>query len=206
MVEFFDWKIIVTVLVTLVALLVALGNHPAVRDFFASVGERLPALGEEDVNRNVSFTVTLDEKEVIAASVKRKINITLNASELLAVTKDVNVNGTNKELRIVGYTGLLMINGSVFEINGSFDRFEVNDVFVVRGPVYAKATFGNIVIDDLSLKEYNTNSSGMLIVGGSEIKFSAIIIENPLGKFIFSEKLAITGLAKKIVIGRIVIS
>lgn len=205
MVEFFDWKIIVTVLVTLAALLVALGNHPAVKSFFAAVSEKLPAL-EESVNRNVSFSVTLDQREVLALATTRKINITANASELLATAKDVNVKGANKEMRVIGYTGFLVINGSAFEINGSFERFEVNDVFVVRGPVHAKATFGNIVIEDLSLKEYNTNSSGTLIVGDSEIKFSAIIIENPLGKFVFSEKLAITGLAKKIIIGRIVIS
>lgn len=205
MVDFLDWKIIVTVLITLIALLVALGNHPAVKGFFAAVSERFPSLGEESVNRNVSFTVTLDQRDVLALATTRKINITANASELLATAKDVNVNGTNKELRIVGYTGFLMVNGSVFGINGSFDRFEVNDVFIVRGPVHAEGIFTELSAEDLSLREYKTNSSGLLIVEDNEIKFNEIRIENPLGKFVFNGGLIIEGLAKKIVIGKIVI-
>lgn len=204
-----DWKIIATVLVTLIALLVALGNHPAVKGFFAAVTERLPAIATEDnINRSVSFSAILDSKDPLLLDAKRNINITMNAVDISSSTGGANLTLKNKELRIIGYKGLVLVNGSNIEINGTFERFETSDLmFFVSDVIYSKGTFSSARIDDVVLKEYITASGGVAAVDGSEIKFFAgLRIENPLADFLFGEKLVITGRAKKIVIGSIIVS
>ncbi len=207
MVGLFDWKIILTALITLGALLVALGNHPAVKEFFGAVGERLSGISaEEDVARNIAFNLTLDSREDLATETKRKINITIGGKEIFAVAKDANINTTNKEMRIRGYTGYVAISGNSFEINGSFERFEVSDVFVVMGDVYSNGIFERAEIDDLALKELMTNSSGVLFVNDDELKFSeGLKIEYLIGRFVFYDRLTVEGLAKKIATGQITI-
>ena len=203
-----DWKIIATVLVTLLALLAALGNHPAVRGFFGSVAEKIALPAPDIVNRSVPFDITLDERDGLAFEAKRNVNITVNASEILSVTSDANLTIMNKELRVVGYRGLVLVNGSSIEINGTFERFETSDLtFFVRGSVYSRGTFRSARIDDVSLPSYSTNSSGTAVIDGSEIKFPGeMSIESPLADFAFNGGLEITGKAKKVTIGKIIIS
>lgn len=203
----FDWKILAAALVALLALVAALGSHPVVKGFFESVGQKIPAIGAEDfVPGNISFSVTA-EKEPFTAAPKKHVNITINAKTMSAAVKEAGINLTGKSVAIKGYSGFIAIENNSFELNGTLESFDTGDVFIVRGDVYASGVYEKIEIESLSMKELMVHSGGVLIAENNEVKFSSRLrMENIIAKFVFSDKLLIEGLAKKISSGQIVIS
>ncbi|MBI4018173.1 MAG: hypothetical protein HY368_01045 [Candidatus Aenigmarchaeota archaeon] len=200
-----DWKVFAAAIVTLLALLATLGSHPAVKDFFASVGGGLPALGgEEFAAGNVSFSLA-SEKESLAVQTIRPVNITVDAVLFHGTVKEASLNVTSKQVRIRNYKGSLSVAGNSLQLNGSLHSFEFDGVFIVRGEVDASASYDKAEIEGLALRELSLNSSGVLVADGSEVKFEQLRIENLLGTFTYTDKLAAQGVAKKITAGRIVI-
>ena len=86
----FNWKAIATVFILLGIIMVVLSTSPTVSGFFVSMKDRLFDLfdiaGDDQVIRNVSFSVTTTDYGPIIFTTNRPINISLDGDFSGAVT------------------------------------------------------------------------------------------------------------------------
>lgn len=195
----FNWKIIVTVFITLGVLLAALSTNPAIDDFYQAAKERIFGVLEEKVTRNVTFTVSADSYTNLSFS--GNMNFIITPVDFSADVKDGKIY-TNKTIQIIGFTGSGSIDRDLLTLDGEFKKIEQEGTSIsfAQGPIKASSTYSRIAAENLTLKHL-TIPGGKLTLGGTEISFSsAAEIYYPQGDFEFDSGLKASGAASKIIL------
>ena len=113
----FEWKIIITVLVTLGLILTYVGSNPTVSGFFDSVSGRFGSIMGES-QRNVEFTLNVDRYGDFDFSAKEPVDF-LVTGYTEATLKTGNLK-TNKTLGIYGFVGSGSVKGNGLALDGNF--------------------------------------------------------------------------------------
>ena len=203
----FNWKAIATVFILLGIIMVVLSTSPTVSGFFVSMKDRLFDLfdiaGDDQVIRNVSFSVTTTDYGPIIFTTNRPINISLDGD----FSGDVTIAGSpgnvkSSSVRINNFMGSGRIESSRLNINGDFSSIITTDLAInVSGTVSTDSSFNNLVVKNLGLARLQVqDASGSVYAKGNEIKITEedLDIVNPLGTFEFDNELTVKASASTI--------
>ncbi len=198
--KFMAWKILATVMITLVILAVLLSSNPEIARFFNSIFGRFSDVVETEEARNVQFTLHIDKYDKIAYDSSRPVNISLNAKRFETKISGVDVNGTGKGISITNYRGKIEIDNATIALDGRFDTLLLpGAASFPSGTIAVASDFNGVKLENFGPKEFIINTTGTLTVAGSENRFNGTIsIDSLLGTFDFGDKLTIAGKAKKI--------
>ena len=181
----FEWKIVLTVIVTLGIIFAYLGTNPTVSSFFDSVGNRVSSMTGFNPQGNVQFALTSDKYATINFNVA-DTNFTI-VGDTSATLKTGNLR-TNKTLVVSGFRGTGSVSGNVLKIDGKIAKVELPEIAVaVQETIDSNSTFTSLSAANLKLGELKImNTTGTLIVRGTTTQFSGDIdIVAPVGDFGF---------------------
>ncbi|KHO47773.1 MAG: hypothetical protein QT00_C0002G0435 [archaeon GW2011_AR5] len=191
----FEWKIIITVLVTLGLVLTYVGTNPTVSGFFDSVSGRFGSIMGES-QRNVEFSLDVDKYGDFDFSAKEPVDF-LVTGYTEATLKTGNLK-TNKTVGIYGFRGTGSVEGNVLALDGKMAKVELPEITVsVQETVKSASTFTELTAKNLAVKEIRlTGVTGTLTSRGSTTQFSGdLTIASPMGDFDFGNGLRINGSA-----------
>lgn len=197
----FSAKLVVTLFVTLAILVVFLFSSPQVGSFFTSTGGRITDFlsPQDNIERNVSFSLKLPIYEGVNATA-RNSNIFISSKIFSATVKDGALDTTGGA-KILGYSGRISVTGDIINLDGQFKKIELKNTSLsfAQGPVDSSTFFDSVTIENLTLKEFKSNTGGTIFVNGGEMRIEgAIEITSPQGNFSFDGGLTIAGRAAKI--------
>ena len=197
----FNMKVVATIFITLAILVAILSASPQLGGFFQSTKDKITDFlsPQENIERNISFSLTLQGYENITATAKN-VNIFLNTKKFTASIKDGTLD-TKGSLNVIGYNGLLSVAKNEIALEGDFRKIELENASLTfaQGPIKSSSAFENLVIDNLTLKELKSGAGGIVVVNGAETRFSKQIeISSPNGRFSFDSGLQAIGKAAKI--------
>ena len=194
------WKILATIMITLVILAVLLSSNPQVSNFFNSIFGRFSGVVETEEARNVQFELYLESYGKIEHESSRPVNISMNAERFETKIGEASINVTEKNVSITNYKGKIEINGKNITLDGKFESLLLPGfASFPGGAASVSAGFGSLQIGNIGPKQFAMNTSGLLRIGASESRFNGTInIASPLGTFSFGDNLTITGKARKI--------
>ncbi len=194
------WKILATIMITLIILAVLLSSNPQIAGFFSKIFGGFSDVIETEETRNVQFSIFLGRYDKIAYDSSRMVNISINAKRFETKIANVDVNATGKDISITNYRGKIEINGKNITLDGRFEALLLPGVASFPSSTIAISTeFNTAKLDNFGPKELVMNTTGLLVVGSSENRFNGTIkIESALGTFNLGNNLTISGRAKKI--------
>ncbi len=193
----FNWKLIVTVIILLGIVALVTSTQTSVQDFFSSVTDRLFSIIGSSEERNISFSLVAEYSNI---SFKDSANITIEPILFSADIRYINIR--TSDTIAMDFSGSGEIYGNSLRLDGVTDNIEIanSSIALNKASVISNCTFNSLVIEGLELKELLL-TDGSLIVKGTETRFSdSIEIYNLEGRFEFSDKLKIEGLASRIAI------
>ncbi len=181
------WKILVTIMITLIILVVVLSTNPQIGAFFNGIFGRFGSVIEPEIERDVQFTLALDSYDKIAYDSSRPVNITINVKKMETKVSDVALNISEKNISITNYRGKVEVNGTTMTLDGSFEAFLLpGAASFPRGTLITPVSFNDAKLENFGPKELVMNATGTLTVGASQNRFSGIIsIDSSLGTFDF---------------------
>lgn len=195
----FEWKIVLTVIVTLGIIFAYLGSNPVVSGFFDSVGSKVSSLTGFSTQGNVEFSLAADKYGVIGF-IAGNSNFTI-VGETSAALKTGNLR-TNKTLAVYGFHGTGSVNGNILMLDGKIAKVELPEIAVaVQETIKSNSTFTSLSAAGLKLGDLKIiNTTGTLVVRGATTHFSGDIdIVSPVGDFYFANStLSASGKAAKI--------
>ncbi len=194
------WKILATIMITLIILAVLLSSNPQIAGFFSKIFGRFSDVIETEETRNVQFSLFLDMYDKIAYDSSRPVNISMNPKRFETKIANVDVNGTGKDISITNYRGKIEIDKGNITLDGKFEAFLLpGTASFPGGAIAVTSEFNAAKLDNFGPKELVMNTTGLLTVGATENRFSGIIkIDSVLGTFTFGNNLTISGRVKKI--------
>lgn len=198
-----SWKIFATVVIVLAILAYLLASNPDVARFFSSISSRVGGAVDAglEAKRPVEFSLQLDSYGPVGFSKGRLLNISITG-DITAKLKEGGIHAS-KSLNIINYQGLGTVADTLM-LDGTFGRIEVPEFsLTINGPISMDSPYSVVEIDNLVIKSLGMNSSGVLVVRGTETKFTGTIsINEPAGRFVFDRtngtRLSIEGTAQKI--------
>ena len=197
-----DWKIIVTIIVTLGLVMGYVGTNPAVSGFFDVVGDKFSAFTGDSTPRNIEFGLGADKYSDLEFTAKVPIDFVVTGYTEASL-KTGNLK-TNKTVGIYGFKGTGSIKSNTLTLDGKMTKVELPEITVsVQETVKSTSTFTSLSAKNLSVKELKIEkTSGSLSVRGTSTQFSGDIdISSPIGDFdFFSGKsvLSVSGKASTI--------
>ena len=195
----FEWKIIITIIVTLGLVMGYVGSNPTVSGFFDSVGGRFSSLIGDNAQRNVEFSLDVDKYSDVEFSAKYPVDF-LVTGYTEASLKTGNLK-TNKTVGIYGFRGTGSVKGNTLALNGKMAKVELPEITVsVEETVESTSTFTGLSVKNLAVREIKIQQvSGTLSARGTTTQFSGdISIVSPMGDFDFGDSFKITGKAASI--------
>jgi hypothetical protein len=194
------WKILATIMITLIILVVLLSSNPQIAGFFSKIFGGFSGVIETEETRNVQFSLFLDMYDKIAYDSSRPVNISINAKRFETKIANVDVNATGKYIAITNYRGKIEIDKGNITLDGKFEALLLpGTASFPSGAIAVTSEFNTAKLDNFGPKELMMNTTGLLVVGSSENKFNGTIkIDSVLGTFNFGDNLTISGKAKKI--------
>lgn len=197
----FNMKVAATIFITLAILVAILSMSPQLGGFFQSTKDKITDFlsPQENIERNISFSLTLQGYENITATAKN-VNIFLNTKKFTASIKDGTLD-TKGSLNVIGYNGLLSVAKNEIALDGDFRKIELENASLTfsQGPIKSSSGFEEFTADNLTLKELKFSGGGIVVVNGAETRFSGgIEISAPNGRFSFGDGLQVTGSAARI--------
>ncbi len=194
----FDWKIIVTVFITLGLLVVFLSTSPQMGNFIDALkGKLTDIIPEQNIVRNISFSLAADAANVTGNA--KEVNIELATGSFSAQLKDINVSSRGT-VRIMGFSGFLSADRKL-TIDGTFKKLVLSDTSISpsQGSIKSEVTYDKLVIDNLALKELAVQKGKLTINNVTTNTESEIILSYPMGRFEFAgDGLIISGSANRI--------
>jgi len=202
-----DLKIVAAVIIVLAVVGAGFFANFGLRSFFRPIEEKFSdffGLGDENMLRNVSFSLRVDNYPNISNDDTRNTNLTIETAKDYELKTSIgNFKTTEKsdKIEIAGFRGSVRIIQNNITLNGDFSSLKTNKMNITSGSIDSGFIFDSLITKNMNVHELKL-TKGILMVNGiyNLSERNSAEIDSIKGDFTFNKDFTGSGLANKIII------